>query len=224
MIPKLLQSTQSENVRTALFVSLLLFLLTSVFLLSYGKTGSLLLINQHYNPVLDVLFRYGTYLGDTLIYLPLLVYCLFFNRSFIIPLVLSLLIGLLLTHFLKRIVFPHQLRPISLEAQGIVLHKIKGVHMNRVHSFPSGHTATAFGAAVLLATVVRKRIWAVLLPLVAFFVGYSRVYLAQHYVNDVLGGIVIGMITALLSLWLYTRMENRLPPFLQINKTGPKAS
>lgn len=119
--------------------------------------------------------------------------------------------------------FPDALRPISLEAQGIALHKINGVYMNLVHSFPSGHTATAFAAALVLASVMQNRLSAVLLPLVAFLVGYSRVYLAQHYVTDVLGGIAIGIITGLLSLWLYARIENNLPPSLQSKRNEPTA-
>jgi membrane-associated phospholipid phosphatase len=218
---KLLQSTQSANVRGAVFVSLLLFLITASFLLYYGKTDSFLIINSHYNPAFDLFFRYGTLLGDGMIYIPLVVYCIFFNRSFIIPAVLSIIICLSLTHFLKRVVFPEQLRPISLEAQGLVLHKIKGLHINRVHSFPSGHTATAFATAVLLAAVVRKKSWAVALPVVAFLVGYSRVYLAQHFVRDVLGGIVLGVITALLSLWLYELIEHTLPHPLRRQKNEP---
>lgn len=176
------------------------------------------MINHHYNAVLDVVFRYGTFLGDSLIYIPLVLYCLFFNRRFLLPVVFSLLIGLLLTHFFKQLVFPHALRPIALETQGYVLHKINGVYMNRVHSFPSGHTATAFAAAVLLATVVRHRLYAAVLPVIAFFVGYSRVYLAQHYVSDVLGGLVIGLITAVLSLWLYARVDENLPHSLRQRK------
>ena len=214
----MLQSTQYANVRTALFVSLLLCLITGLFLLYFGKTGSFLIINSHYNPALDVLFRYGTFLGDGIIYIPLLVYCVFFNRSFIVPAALSIVICLLLTHVLKRIVFPQQLRPISLETQHIVLHKIEGVYMNQLHSFPSGHTATAFATALMLAAVVRRRSWAVLLPLVAMLVGYSRVYLAQHFVSDVFGGMVIGISTALLSLWLYALLEKKLPPALQRKK------
>jgi membrane-associated phospholipid phosphatase len=218
---KLLQSTQYANVRAALFVSLLLCFITTLFLLIYGKTGSLLIINGHHNSFFDVLFRYGTYLGDGIIYIPLLIYCIFFNRSFIIPAVSSIIIGLFLAQFFKRVIFPDELRPITLEAQGIVLHKIKGLNISRVYSFPSGHTATAFATAIVLAMVMRKRSYAAALPLIAFFVAYSRVYLAQHFVTDVLGGMVIGIITAVLSIWLKPIIESGLPPWLQAKKNEP---
>lgn len=183
----------------------------------YGKTGSFLLINGAHSPALDVFFKYCTYLGDGMIYVPLLAYCLFFNRSFIIPVVLGIIICLVLTHFFKKIVFPHMLRPISLQAQHIAVHKVAGVRMLRIHSFPSGHTATAFSTALLLVTVLRDKAWAYILPvLTAFLVGYSRVYLAQHFVTDVLGGMVIGALTAWLALWLHPRLLNALPQALQL--------
>jgi membrane-associated phospholipid phosphatase len=135
--------------------------------------------------------------------------------------VLSILICLLLTQFLKRVVFPDALRPISLEAQHIVIHKIQGLHINRVHSFPSGHTATAFATALVLASVIKNRGWAWLLPLFPFLVAYSRVYLAQHFVTDVLAGMLIGIVTALVSLWLEPVVMRALPPLVQVKMKEP---
>jgi membrane-associated phospholipid phosphatase len=210
-VPTLLQHTQYKNLRLALVTSLALSLVVSLFLLVYGKTQSFLIINGAHHPALDVFFTYCTFLGDGLIYVPLLIYSLFFNRSFIVPVVLSILICTLLTHFLKRVVFPHDLRPISLEGHDFIIHKISGVYINRANSFPSGHTATAFSTALLLATVLRKKAWAALLPALPFLVGYSRVYLAQHFVTDVLAGMLVGIVTAVLVLWLQPIVINALP-------------
>jgi membrane-associated phospholipid phosphatase len=141
----------------------------------------------------------------------LVVYCIFFNRSLTVAAVLSILICLVLTHFFKRVIFPDALRPLSLEAQQYALHKVSGVHINRVHSFPSGHTATAFATALLVVSVLKRGALTFLFMLIPFFVGYSRVYLAQHYVSDVLGGMLIGIITAILSLWLQPAVIKALP-------------
>jgi membrane-associated phospholipid phosphatase len=211
----LLQSKQYANFRLALFFSLLLCIIVGAFLAYYGRTQSFLLINGAHNPALDVFFQYCTFLGDGIIYIPLLCYCIFFNRAFTIPVVLGILICLLLTHVLKRIVFPEVLRPVSLEAQHYVLHKIKSVRINRLNSFPSGHTATAFSTALLLVMVLKEKIWAFLLPLLTLLVGYSRVYLAQHFVSDVLGGMLIGMVTAVVALWLQPKVLAGLPASLQ---------
>ena len=211
----MLQKKQYANFRYAVSISLLLSLVVALFLWYYGRTNSFLIINGAYSAAGDLFFKYCTYLGDGLIYIPLLIYCIFFNRTFLIPTIASILICVLLTHVLKRIVFPDVLRPLSLEAQHFLLHKVKGVHINRANSFPSGHTATAFSTALLLVTVFKKKAWAFLLPLVPFLVGYSRVYLAQHFVSDVLGGMLIGILTAILALWLHPIITRALPLSLQ---------
>jgi membrane-associated phospholipid phosphatase len=63
-------------------------------------------------------------------------------------------------------------------------------------SFPSGHAATAFAAATVVAILApRLRVPAhVLAALVAF----SRVYLGVHFLSDVLAGAVLGIGVGLL--------------------------
>lgn len=59
-------------------------------------------------------------------------------------------------------------------------------------SFPSGHTAAAFAAATALCFQKNKlRIPALIL---AFLIGFSRLYLYVHFPTDILGGIVLGVI------------------------------
>lgn len=205
----MLQSTQSAYFRLSVFFCFLLAFSTGIFLLAFGKTHSFVLINGTYNPQLDYFFQYVTLLGDGLIYIPVLLYCLVKNRSFFLPVILVIIICTLLTHLLKRVVFPDALRPISLEVEKVVIHKIEGVPLHRLHSFPSGHTSTAFSLALLLVTVMRRKIWAFVLPLIAFLVGYSRVYLAQHFVTDVFAGMLVGIVSTFLTLWIYRAIVNK---------------
>jgi membrane-associated phospholipid phosphatase len=66
-------------------------------------------------------------------------------------------------------------------------------------SFPSGHTSMAFATATSLSLVYPK--WYVIAPsfLWASTVAYSRMDLGVHYPSDILGGVVVGTLSAYLS-------------------------
>ena len=192
-----------QHFKIAVLTSLSFALAVLVFLLIYGKQESFIIINGYYHPTLDIFFQYITYLGDGLIYIPIALYCAFYNRKYLVAVIAGVIICTFLSQFLKRVVFADELRPISLEAKNIIIHKIDGIPIHREHSFPSGHTSTAFSMAMLLAAIMKRKLWCVVLPFIAFMVGYSRVYLSQHFVTDVFAGMTIGIITAYLSLLIY---------------------
>jgi undecaprenyl-diphosphatase len=64
----------------------------------------------------------------------------------------------------------------------------------RTFSFPSGHAASTFGAAVAVSRMWPRTtlVWWSL----ATVVGYSRIYLGHHYPLDVAGGALIGIAAA----------------------------
>lgn len=63
-------------------------------------------------------------------------------------------------------------------------------------SFPSDHTAIAFALAFSLY-FYNKKLGGVLLFL-AFLVGLGRIYVGVHYPSDILGGILVGFLSAFL--------------------------
>jgi undecaprenyl-diphosphatase len=69
----------------------------------------------------------------------------------------------------------------------------------RSFSFPSNHACNVFGAVFFLSYNYRWGFW--LLP-AALVVGYSRIYVGEHYPLDVLGGIVLGALGAGIFIWI----------------------
>ena len=208
------------NFRIAAAMSFALILLVVAVLFIYGKKNSFIIINGSYNAGLDYFFQYITVLGDGLIYIPIVLYCLLFNKRYLVPVLAGIIICTFLTQFLKRVVFPNELRPLSLEIENVIIHKIERVPLHRMHSLPSGDTSTAFTMALLLANIMKRKFLVFLLPVIAFLVGYSRVYLGQHFVTDVCAGMFIGIVSAYLSLLIYSSYlkKNNKEPAIKMEK------
>lgn len=80
------------------------------------------------------------------------------------------------------------------------------------NSFPSGHTATAFmGAEMLWQEYKDQSVWyGVLGYSLAITTGAFRVYNDRHWVNDVVMGAGIGILSAKIGYWLLPFMENKI--------------
>lgn len=75
------------------------------------------------------------------------------------------------------------------------------------HSFPSGHTASAFAAAFALWLQNRKL--GVPALVLAAFIAFTRLYLYVHFPTDVLGGLVLGLALGALALWIVDKLANK---------------
>ena len=77
------------------------------------------------------------------------------------------------------------------------------------YAFPSGHSSSAFATATSLAITTKK--WYVAVPAFAWSasVGYSRIYLGQHYPSDVIMGAIVGTSSAIICHWASKQLAKR---------------
>lgn len=72
-----------------------------------------------------------------------------------------------------------------------------------LYGFISSHAANAFGISVFLSLLFRNK-WIIISSFLwATLNSYTRIYLGVHFVSDVIGGIIVGSVVALLIYLLY---------------------
>ena len=85
------------------------------------------------------------------------------------------------------------------------------------YGFVSSHAANSFGLALLAALVFRNKIFSCGIFTWAIINAYSRIYLGVHYPGDILGGIIVGVVTALMMYWLLRKFR---PQIFSKNRSG----
>lgn len=186
----------------ALYGSFLL--VVAMLLLTSEKGETELLINSKFNVGLGQFFRYATHLGDGIMYAIIIALFLLIKYYNALLLFLTSVIQTIIVQVMKKIIYPEALRPSAYfeNHEGVILNFAEGVKMHSVHSFPSGHTATAFAIAVILTAIIKKPIWSFFFFIAACIAGFSRVYLLQHFFEDVFTGALIGIASALFILFI----------------------
>ncbi len=144
-------------------------------------------------------------MGDGIFAICLIAFLFFYKKKKqqALALLYSFLISGLLAQLIKNLISSP--RPKLFFEAGQYLHFIDGVTHASNTSFPSGHTATAFALATVLAMMVKNKKWQLPLLFTAILIGYSRIYLAQHFLIDIIIGAFIGTSSAVLSFYLVTK-------------------
>jgi undecaprenyl-diphosphatase len=79
------------------------------------------------------------------------------------------------------------------------------------YSFPSSHTALAFGTASFLHPVSGKSSY--LFWIFAIMMGISRIVVGVHYPSDVIAGAIAGIILGYAGLLLYPAFVRKVKRF-----------
>ncbi len=189
--------TKSEN-RRLLYFYYLLAGFSMIFILFHGKSESFLKLYSFHNDFLNSLMQVITYLGDGVVALIIAFVFIFYRLRISIFLLLNSSIAGLIAQILKRHLFSDELRPLGyFRNLGIEIYQIPGFDLHIHHSFPSGHTATAFSVFFGLALFAKNFWQKITLLFIAAIAAYSRIYLGQHFLTDVVAGSVIGVFTSI---------------------------
>ena len=202
------------SIYSFLIASLLLILCAVYFVYTGDKTATHISINDHHNGFFDVVFTYMTYLGDGIVApsIVLILGIVSFKKyrfsTFFIGFG-SLIMAGILSQGLKRLLFVDALRPSAFIGAD-KLYFVPGIDIHTLHSFPSGHTTAAFTLAAFIAFMYfqKNRAMQIVLVLIAALTGFSRIYLSQHFLEDVTAGAILGLISFLIIVLIIPRKQS----------------
>ncbi len=197
------------------FLMLVVFYIIAFYrLMLFSKIENHLWINQLVgNYYVDNFFKYLTHLGDGLFVVLVGIIWLFKNvRQGLILLIAYALAGGIVA-ILKNYVFdvarPHFV--LDYFHKDIVVKYVKGVEVLALNSFPSGHSTAAFVLFTFLAFQTCANWLKALMGFMGILVAFSRVYLSQHWLNDIVAGSLIGLVitTIVIALVEYKQWLNQ---------------
>jgi len=180
------------------WIILLFWILCFILIINTNQLELHKILNGFNSSILDTIVPYATHIGDGVFAILLVVILFFVNKKYSLILLFSFLISSGITQFLKQVVFPNVMRPIHYFQNDDCFHFVKGVVIHAHNSFPSGHATTCFAIFTTLFLFWKENLrLQAIFALSAILFALTRVYLSQHFLEDVLAGSVIGTFTAL---------------------------
>lgn len=170
-----------------------------------SKTEIFLWTNSRHNAFFDEFFKVSTLIGDEYTTILVCIGMLFIKYRYAVLTILAYLYSSVTVQILKRIF--DSPRPSKFFEGLNPIRTIEGYPLYEINSFPSGHSTNAFTLAVVLAFILPKlRYHWVIIP-VAVLTAFSRVYLSQHFFQDVFAGAVLGVVLTFQLIWWLENTE-----------------
>ena len=146
---------------------------------------------------LDVFFQVITYMGDGVFIVLISIVFLFINVRIALLQLISYASSGIISLLLKYSFFAESHRPYYFLKDDPTFHKIANFTYHISNSFPSGHTTSIFALMTIFALVYQQsKLVSVAFFLCAILVAFSRIYLSQHFLIDVVAGSFIGLACA----------------------------
>lgn len=205
------------------FIPYFLFIISgAIVIVSTGQPSLHLFFNKYHNSIANLFFYGLTFLGDGLFAIIACLFLLLIRYRLALTVFLSTTIGAIIAQSLKRLVFNDYVRPAKYFEGQDTLYLIPGFENDHLYSFPSGHTTTAFALYLTLAFFAKNSASKFGLFALAIIVSYSRVYLSQHFFEDIYAGSIVGVISAIVGYGVnnhYFKQE-KLEGKLTLQKRG----
>jgi membrane-associated phospholipid phosphatase len=190
---------------------MVILLFAVIIILTTNRFQLHLYLNSFHSPFLDSMFTVLTELGNGFTLSIVFLIVLFFNIRNALFIGLSGLFSGIFTQFLKRIVFNGNMRPSVFLEEMPNLQLVEAVNLHQSFSFPSGHTTSVFALFFALSVLAKNKLLKIICFVVAVIVGFSRVYLSQHFLNDIVAGSIIGVIiTFVVALIIFNKSFDKL--------------
>jgi len=188
------------NVRFFFIPYLILIAACLIIKLTFTREEIYFAINARYSHWADWLAPYLTDLGNgwTTVALSAIILLFSYRKAFILA---SAYAVTSLSAQVLKFAFDAPRPKLYFHDQLSRIHFVAGTDQLSLHSFPSGHTVTAFSTAILITYWCKNKTWGLPLLLLAALVGYSRMYLSQHFFEDVTAGSVVGVLLTVIWIW-----------------------
>lgn len=178
----------------AFYIPYIIFVITLIVLIISNEKADLhLWLTSFHTPNADVFFRNYTHVGGSFPYLIAGILLFYRYRLAVFVLITQFVTGIVSQMLKQTWNEPRPIKYFSDNYPSIELHQVAGVQLHSFHSFPSGHTITAFAFFMALSFFTKRPVLHFIYFILAVLVGYSRIYLSQHFALDVLVGSVIGV-------------------------------
>jgi len=180
----------------------------------FGKADLHIMLNARQPHSADVFFRIATRFGEGGALALALIYTLYRSRYAALFLASSWLSSVLVIQLLKQTVFTYMRRPAAFFEGTGSIYLVEGVTYRFSHSFPSGHTGDIFSICFALALLARKSRYGILFFIPALLVAYSRVFLSQHFMQDIVAGSFVAVACTSLCFWVWYKKSAPFRKFL----------
>jgi membrane-associated phospholipid phosphatase len=187
-------------------ILVILLVISGASLACFSAKDIFFQLNTVHTLYLDTFFQNYTLLGDGVFSIAVFLILLLAERTALaMQVITGYLFSGIISQVLKRTI--QAPRPHAIISNAEYPYFIDGITHTGMTSFPSGHTTSVFVLATLLALNTRDKRISLIYLITAIITGYSRIYLGQHFLADVVAGALIGVLSALVIYWYSRRVK-----------------